>query len=182
MESRVARLVRGLAALGLAGFGTGFLLFAAALPPPAPPGVATDGAVVLTGGTGRLARGREVLEGGLARRLLVSGVDRRVRPEELRRAMGLSEQAFRAVDLGFVAENTRANAAEVAEWVEANRFRSVRIITSDFHARRARLEIAARLPAEVGLLVDAIPSDPDPVTLAREYVKYLAARVRIGPG
>ncbi len=160
----------------------GFLFFALVRPPPAPPGLATDGAVVLTGSPGRLARGRDVLEQGLASRLLVSGVDRKVRPEELRRAMALSPEQFRRVDLGFVAENTRANAAEVAVWVQANRFRTVRIITSDFHARRSRLEIAARLPDDVGIVVDAVPSDPDLHTLLVEYGKYLAAWLLIGLG
>jgi uncharacterized SAM-binding protein YcdF (DUF218 family) len=121
-----------------------------------------------------------VLGKGLARRLLVSGVDRKVRPDELRAAMGLSEAEFAAVDLGFVAENTRANALEVAVWAQANGFRTIRVITSDFHARRARLEIAARLPEDVGIVVDAVPSDPELRTLLREYGKYLAAWLLIG--
>ncbi len=173
------RAVALLILVPLAGIGVGFLLFAAVLPGPAPAGLVTDGAVVLTGGTGRLARGAEVLRAGLAGRLLVSGVDRRVRAEELRRAMGLSPERFRRVDLGFAAENTRANAEEVAEWVAAHRFRSVRLVTSDFHARRARLEIAARLPEGVTLVIDAVPSNPDLPRLWREYLKYLAARGRL---
>ncbi|WP_448581575.1 YdcF family protein [Thermaurantiacus sp.] len=170
------------ALLAMVGVSLGFLLFAATLPQPAAPGLVTDGAVVLTGGPGRLARGREVLAKGLAQRLLISGVDRRVRPDELRAAMGLSEAQFAAVDLGFVAENTRANAAEVAVWAQANQFRSIRVITSDFHARRARLEIAARLPEDVGIVVDAVASDPDLRTLMREYGKYLAAWLLLGLG
>lgn len=181
-RARVTGLVRALAlaiALVLLAAAGGFLFFAAVLPPPAPAGLVTDGAVVLTGSPGRLARGREVLESGLAERLLVSGVDRKVRPEELRRAMGLDPVLFRRVDLGFVAENTRTNAAEVAVWVRANRFRSVRIITSDFHARRSRLEIASRLGDDVEIIVDAVPSDPPLPMLLREYGKYLAALVLI---
>lgn len=169
---RAALLVAVLVAVAL---GVGFLLFAAVLPRAAPDGLVTDGAVVLTGSPGRLDRGRQVLERGLVRRLLISGVDRKVRPEELRRAMGLSPAQFARVDLGFVAENTRANAAEVAVWVQTHRFRSVRVITSDFHARRSRLEIDSRLGDDVEIILDAVPSDPDLKTLAREYAKYLAA-------
>ncbi|WP_448586105.1 YdcF family protein [Thermaurantiacus sp.] len=156
----------------------GFLLFAFTLPGPAPAGVRTDGVVVLTGGSGRLARGAEVLKAGLASRMLVSGVDRTVRPEELRRALGLPRPLFEErVELGFVAEDTRSNAAEVAEWVTRHELRSIRIVTSDYHARRARAEIAARVPAEVGLVVDAVPGHARPASLFREYLKFLATRL-----
>lgn len=160
----------------LAGFG----LFALTLPGPAPAGVRTDGAVVLTGGTGRLLRGAQVLEAGLARRLLVSGVDPAVRPHELRVAMDLPWRLFAGrVDMGFSAENTRTNAEEVAQWVARYRLSSVRIITSDYHAPRARAEIAARLPSGVTLLVDAVPSGAGPTQLAREYGKLLLAWGRL---
>lgn len=158
----------------------GLALFALTLPGPAPLDLRTDGAVVLTGGTGRLVRGAAVLEAGAARRLLVSGVDPAVRPAELRAAMGLPWRLFAGrVDMGFSAENTRANAGEVADWVALHRMGSVRIITSDYHAARARAEIAARLPADVTLLVDAVPSGAGPAQLAREYGKLLLAWGRL---
>lgn len=150
------------------------------LPGPAPAGVRTDGVVILTGGTGRLVRGAEVLETKAAGRLLVSGVDPKVRPEELRLALGLPPVLFeRSVDMGFSAENTRANAEEVAQWVAMNRFRSVRIVTSDYHAPRARVEIAARVPCTVELVVDAVPSDATFRQLALEYGKLLLAGGRL---
>jgi uncharacterized SAM-binding protein YcdF (DUF218 family) len=166
----------------------GFLVFWLTLPGPARPGIFTDGAVILTGGTGRLGRGAEVLAAGRARRLLVSGVDPKVRASELREAMGLDPALFAgAVDLGFAAENTRANAAEVTAWAERHRLRSIRIITSDYHGPRALGEIRARLARsslspEVRLVVDGVPADPSPAQLAREYAKFLASRARIAVG
>ncbi|MFQ3666486.1 MAG: YdcF family protein [Sphingomonadaceae bacterium] len=157
----------------------GLALFAAVLPGPAAPGIRTDGVVVLTGGAGRLRRGADVLALGLAERMLISGVDRQVTPEELREALGLSQELFARVEPGFVAENTRSNAAEVAAWVLQHDLGSVRVVTSDYHARRARLEIAARLPGEVGVVMDAVPSDPSFRQLAMEYGKYCAARARL---
>ena len=60
----------------------GYALFALLLPRPA--GLErTDAIVVLTGGTGRLDRGFDLMRRRLARRMLVSGVDPRVRPNEL---------------------------------------------------------------------------------------------------
>mgnify|MGYP005839317125 CR=1 FL=1 len=158
-------------------------LFLGRLPGAAPPGIRTDGVVVLTGGTGRLQRGAEVLREGLAGRLLVSGVDRKVTPEELRLALDLPPRLFGdQVDIGFRAENTRANADEVAEWAKRHRLRSIRIVTSDYHAPRARAEIAARLPADVGLVVDAVPGDRSWGFLVREHGKFLAARLRLALG
>jgi uncharacterized SAM-binding protein YcdF (DUF218 family) len=157
----------------------GLALFAAVLPGPAAPGIRTEGVVVLTGGTGRLKRGADVMEQGLADRMLISGVDRQVTPGELREALGLTPDLFERVDPGFVAENTRSNAAEVAAWMLQNDLQSVRVVTSDYHARRARLEIAARLPRDVGVMMDAVPSDPSFRLLALEYAKYCAARLRL---
>jgi uncharacterized SAM-binding protein YcdF (DUF218 family) len=179
----MARAVALLLLLVATALALGFLLFARTLPGAAPPGVRTDGVVVLTGGPGRLARGAEVLEAGLAARMLVSGVDRAVTPEELRLALDLSRPLFRErVELGFVAEDTRSNAAEVAVWATRHELRSIRIVTSDYHARRARAEIAARVPEGVGLLVDAVPGEAPPRRLFREYLKFLAATLLHGLG
>ena len=43
----------------------------------------TDAIVVLTGGANRIERGLDLLQRGRAKRLLVSGVDRTVRPVDL---------------------------------------------------------------------------------------------------
>ena len=60
----------------------GFAWFALLLPLPAGDQT-TDAIVVLTGGPGRIDRGLELLEAGRAKRLLISGVAREVKPKEL---------------------------------------------------------------------------------------------------
>ena len=59
----------------------GFLWFTVALPQPAQ-GETTDAVIVPTGGAGRIAQGLAVLEDGLAQKMLVTGVDPEVTPEE----------------------------------------------------------------------------------------------------
>ena len=60
----------------------GFVWFALLLPQPA--AVAqTDAVVVLTGGPNRIDRGLEILKAGKSRKMLISGVDRDVKPAEL---------------------------------------------------------------------------------------------------
>jgi len=59
----------------------GFLAFAVSLPKPVS-GQRTDAVIVLTGGPGRIARGLEVVDEGLAEQMFVSGVDPEVTPAE----------------------------------------------------------------------------------------------------
>lgn len=172
-----AGLVRAAALLLLLWVG-GLMLFVLRQAPPAPAALRTDGIAVLTGGPGRVARGAQLLRAGAARRLLVSGVDRRVRPAELRETTGLDRRLFGCcVDLGFAADDTRSNAAEVAQWAARHRLRSIRLVTAGYHMPRARAEIAARLPAGVTILADGVPAGLPPWRLAGEYTKFLVARL-----
>jgi hypothetical protein len=74
-------MLRRLTSLALIVWALGFVWFAIALPLPAS-AQKTDVVVVPTGGEGRINRGLETLRRGWAKRMLVSGVDREVRPQE----------------------------------------------------------------------------------------------------
>ena len=153
----------------------GFALFASLLPVPADER-ATDGIVVLTGGPGRVQRGVRLLQQGKAKRMLISGVDRQVRPVELAAINRFPPGLLVHIDLGRESVDTRSNADEAAAWTTSHRFHSIRLVTTDWHMRRARLELARQMPAGVTILPDAIPSTPDLVALLREYNKYLLRR------
>lgn len=154
-----------------------FLWFAIALPRPHPEGT-TDAVIVLTGGPGRIERGISVLAGGRANRMLVSGVDRQVRSREFRHEYSVPGRLMRCcVTLGFDAFDTRSNAAETARWVASNRIRSLRLVTNDWHMRRARFELARALPAGITVIEDAVPSEPSLRTLFLEYNKLLLRRI-----
>jgi len=176
-------LLTRLAALALLAWGLGLAWFAVTLPRPAPLASATDAVVVLTGGRLRLARGLEVLQYGSAGRMLVSGVHRKVDKSELSEASAVPRALFAAkVDLGMDAVDTHSNAAETARWVAAHRYRSLRLITSAAHMRRAELEMRARLPADIALLTDPVAVDEGAVSLGREYTKYLLRRGAVAAG
>ncbi|ASJ90159.1 YdcF family protein [Porphyrobacter sp. CACIAM 03H1] len=166
---------RALSLLFLA-WAIGFLWFVVALPKPSD-GVTTDAVIVPTGGPGRIARGLTVLEQGLAGKLLVSGVDPEVRPQEFAAQFGVSpRQMACCVTLGFAAVDTRSNAAETAKWVAQNEVRSLRLVTTDWHMRRAAGELDRTLPEHVTVIRDAVPSQPDLGTLFLEYHKLIASR------
>lgn len=166
-----------LVVLGAILYGAGYGWFAMTLPGPA--GEAqTDGIVVLTGGTGRLDRGFELLQRGLARQMLISGVAREVRPQELAAVYHIDARLFACcIQLGREAVDTRSNADEVARWLDRRHFHSIRLVTNDLHMRRARFEIEKRVGSDVAIVADAVPTDPDPRAIFIEYNKYLLGRV-----
>lgn len=150
----------------------GFAWFALFLPQPADMDK-TDGVVVLTGGAGRIDRGLEVLEKKRARRLLISGVDLDVKPRELAAEYERDEKLFACcIDLGFRAVDTRSNGLETARWVSRNKIKTLRLVTHDWHMRRARLELDLALPKNVTVTVDAVPTRPTLLVLFTEYHKY----------
>ena len=152
----------------------GFAWFALALPGPAGE-ERTDAVVVLTGGTGRVMRGVEVLRDGYAERLFVSGVDKEVKPHEFAVEYKVRSALMACcVTLGFEAVDTRGNGAETAAWVQAQRIGSIRLVTNDWHMRRAVLELRRRLPERVGIVEDAVATQPSWRTLFTEYHKLLA--------
>ncbi|MBU2587997.1 MAG: YdcF family protein [Alphaproteobacteria bacterium] len=154
----------------------GFLWFVVTLPGEAD-AVTTDAVIVPTGGAGRIARGLEVLDQGLAAKMLVSGVDSEVRPGEFAAEFGVApEQMECCITLGFAAVDTRSNAAETAKWVAQNEVTSIRLVTTDWHMRRAAGEVERTLPGHVTVIRDAVPSQPDFGTLFLEYHKLIASR------
>lgn len=156
----------------------GFAWFAIDLPRPASDKVKTDSVVVLTGGAKRIDRGLEVLESKQAEKLLVSGVDRDVKPAELAAEYDRSEDMFSCcVDLGFQAVDTRSNALETARWVARREDKSMRLVTSDWHMRRARLELELAIPPEINIISDAVQTEPSLGTLFKEYNKFLTRRL-----
>jgi uncharacterized SAM-binding protein YcdF (DUF218 family) len=145
-----------------------------------------DGIVALTGPSAeRVNAAIRLLEQDKGRRVLISGVNREVRRQELRALTPGSSRLFNCcVDLGFEAENTTGNAQEIAAWARAKGYDSLIVVTSDYHMPRSLVEIRAAAPG-VELVPYAV-STPSldnsrwwraAVTARRmtlEYMKYLA--------
>lgn len=167
-------MFRRIASLILLCWLLGFLWFAIVLPSPRDGG-RTDAVIVLTGGGGRIDRGLHALHQGWSGRMLVSGVDREVRPREFAAEYKVPSKVMACcVSLGFESFDTRSNAREVAQWIARNRIRSIRLITTDWHMRRAALELGQQLPGDIAVIRDAVPSQPSFRILFLEYNKLLA--------
>lgn len=153
----------------------GFLWFTVALPQPAD-AERTDAVIVPTGGAGRIAQGLAVLDQKLAPKMLVTGVDPEVTPDEFAAEFQVPPERMECcVTLGFMAVDTRGNATETATWVEANAITSLRLVTTDWHMRRAAGELDRTLPSSVRVVRDAVPSSPSLASLFLEYHKLIAS-------
>jgi uncharacterized SAM-binding protein YcdF (DUF218 family) len=158
----------------------GFVLFAFTLGKPAGPSVTTDAAVVLTGGPGRIEHAIDVVKGGGAKRLLIAGVDPSVtKPDLARRIPGARKWLSCCVDLGSESVDTRSNAEEAGRWLAGHDYKSLRLITSDWHMRRARYEFEKVLGKKYALVTDAVRTEPSLITLFGEYNKYLLRRLAV---
>ena len=165
-------MIRRIASFVILTWLLGFAWFAFILPQPAGP-QKTDAVVVLTGGAQRIDHGLAVMDRGDARRMLISGVDRDVKPGELAAQYSAYRKQFSCcVDLGFRAVDTRSNALETARWAEKHDVKSLRLVTHDWHMRRARMELNQALPASVRVVNDAVPTRPSLAVLFTEYNKY----------
>jgi uncharacterized SAM-binding protein YcdF (DUF218 family) len=155
----------------------GFVWFAIVLPQPAD-GQETDAIVVPTGSGGRIPRGLALLRDGAAERMLVTGVDQDVKPREFAAEYDVAPRLMRCcVTLGFAALDTRGNARETAQWMEQQDVRTLRLVTADWHMRRAALELQSALPEGTEVLRDAVRSQPSFGILFLEYHKFLATWV-----
>ncbi len=174
---------------------TGFLWFATSIPlEPPQPGSAeaeqhTDAIVVLTGGSERLGVGLDLLAAGKARKLFVSGVYHSVDVRELLRVSRQKPaQAECCIVLGYAADNTIGNAAETTNWMRAEHFTSLRLVTANYHLRRSLLEFHMAFPEAV---IVAHPVVPAAVRVSEwwlwrrttglivtEYNKYILAVMR----
>lgn len=157
----------------------GLAWFAVFLPGPADP-VRTDAIIVLTGAPGRLSHGLHLLETKQADRLLVSGVDRSVKRSEFDLAQNVpASLSACCIDLGKDAVDTVTNAREAAAWTRKHKFRTVRLVTTDWHMRRARFELERTLDGDASVVGDAVKSEPGMSMLVKEYNKLIARHISV---
>jgi uncharacterized SAM-binding protein YcdF (DUF218 family) len=154
------------------------------------PGRRADGVVVLTGGSSRVSDAMELLAAGYGRRLLISGVHPTSGAGDISRSLPESQSLFNCcVDLDYSAVNTRSNAVETRRWARERGFKSLVVVTSNYHMPRAIVEMSHAMP-DISLIPFAVVGDKwreEPWwtssttlrLLVSEYLKYVAAELRV---
>jgi uncharacterized SAM-binding protein YcdF (DUF218 family) len=154
------------------------------------PARSADGIVVLTGGSSRVSDAMELLAGGYGKRLLISGVHPTNGASDISRSLPDSQGLLGCcVDLDRSAVNTRSNAVETRRWARERGFKSLIVVTSNYHMPRAIVEMSHEMP-EIELIPFAVIGDKwrdDPWwtsgttfrLLLSEYTKYVAAELRV---
>ena len=149
-----------------------------------------DGIVVLTGGSSRVSDAVELLADGYGTRLLISGVHPTSAASDISRLLPDNQSLLVCcVDLDHSAVNTRSNASETRRWAHDRGFKSLIVVTSNYHMPRAIVELSHAMP-DIALIPFAVVGDKwrdEPWwmsgatvrLLLSEYVKYVAAEVRV---
>lgn len=149
----------------------------------------TDAIVVVTGGSQRIGDAIGLLDADRGSRLLISGVNEKTSREELAKLNPSSRELLACcVDLDYRARNTIGNAIEARRWQRKHGFRSLLVVTSNYHMPRTIAEFAHAMP-NIRLVPHPVVSEQIDTSgwwnrwstlkvLVPEYAKFLAARLR----
>lgn len=109
-----------------------------------------DCAVVLTGGSGRIREGFNLLEQGRVKKLIISGVNPTSTLYQIFPQLpGYSNVSEADVVLEKRSGTTYGNAVQSEALVEALKCRSVLLVTSTLHMYRAEMTFRSRFPPEI---------------------------------
>ncbi|MBO9100047.1 YdcF family protein [Rhizobium sp. B230/85] len=163
----------------------GFLRFAdsvTTLRPPLDP--KADAIVVLTGGYQRIDQAIELLRSGAGNRLLISGAYPATTRKQIAKATQTPPDLFACcVDIGYDAIDTIGNASETVKWIHAKGYKSVLVVTNNYHMPRSIAELRYADPemdfipypvVNSDLKTKAWFTDPNALrTMLSEYAKVL---------
>ncbi len=153
----------------------------------------TDAIVVLTGGSERVSTGVELLQSGVAKKLFISGVHKKLSLDQILSPHNVAPDLRQCcITLGYQAGSTIGNAEETHEFMVAEDYHSLRLVTANYHMPRSLLLFHHAMP---DIEIIPHPVAPDSVKLhewwehprtiellATEYTKYLLASFQLWVG
>ncbi|MCZ2328783.1 YdcF family protein [Bartonella sp. F02] len=171
-------------------FCMGFIVFSEKIVQLQPPNSLpkADAIIVFTGGSNRIKTGLNLLQQELGSRLLISGVNRTTNPKSFMRTSSINPQLFACcVDIGREATNTKGNALESAAWIKKHHYKTLYIVTHDYHMWRSLLELKHLMP-DINFIAYPVKKRNTGNTiqqinylrlLAFEYLKMIGVHIRI---
>lgn len=100
----------------------------------------TDAIVVLTGGSNRIKEAVTLLNSGLSDVLLISGVEKKTSLNSILKTIALTPEPDKKIIIEHASTNTVENAIEANDWIQKNNIKSIRLVTSNYHLPRSKLE------------------------------------------
>jgi uncharacterized SAM-binding protein YcdF (DUF218 family) len=146
-----------------------------------------DGLVVATGGQLRIQKGVELLAGGKADRMLISGVGKGITKELLKENLAISNRQASffdcCVEIEFTATDTNGNAQATFEWMQEHALDDILLVSANYHLPRAKLIFKQYLPENSVYFHAVNPPDlklsawysnwQTTKLLIKEYLKYI---------
>lgn len=137
-----------------------------------------DGIVILTGGKDRIQTGMALFNELRAKRILISGVDRAVKPSVIKqKQLKGYDLIHQFTDIGYGAVNTFSNALESAVWVRNHQFQKIGLVTGRFHIPRSLWLFKKAMPETTIFPIVVDVDDLNFVHLLREYHKYYLTKL-----
>ncbi len=159
-----------IAVLWLAGFG--YYFYTIQTMQPVFPGRQTDAIVVLTGSDNRVETGIALWAKGNAKYLFISGVNPKVTENEIKALWKGKEPLPKCcIALGQNSNSTIENSYETQQWMRRMNFKSLRLVTANYHMPRALLELRHAMPNRA---IVAYPIEPTDVSMKTTYYWELA--------
>ena len=146
-----------------------------------------EGIVVLTGDKFRILEGLKILNSEIGYKLLISGVNKEISIEEIKKEFPKFNQLFNCcVELESISKNTFENVREIFFWKKNNNIKNILLITSDYHLPRVELEVN-RLLLDKETFYYGVKYDNQKINIRMkklivEYVKYLRTKISLGIG
>jgi uncharacterized SAM-binding protein YcdF (DUF218 family) len=147
---------------------------------------ASDAIVVLTGGSGRLKTGLQLLTRKKAKKLFISGV---YRGNDVQRLLQVQKhspaEVLCCINLGYAATSTAGNAIETANWIKKDGLTSIILVTANYHMPRSLILFRHTMPKIEIVPHPAFPPQFEPTQwwvrprtaslIISEYIKYTIA-------
>ena len=142
--------------------------------------------VVLTGNTGRLVLGLDIMSNNIKSRMLITGVAKVVKYPEIIKNRNIKRDR---IDLGYKAQTTLGNAIETASWIKEYDIKDIILVTDNWHMQRALLLFNITMPnIEISpypiesmnfKMKDFLQFDKKNFFIYKEHVKYIISHMQV---
>jgi len=142
--------------------------------------------VVLTGNTGRLVFGLNLMSNNIKSRMLITGVAKGVKYSEIIKNKDIKKNR---IELGYTAQSTLGNAIETNLWINKYKINDIILVTDSWHMQRALVLFNATMPnikispqpiqSNNFKIKDYFELDNRVLFIYQEHLKYIVSHIQV---